>query len=178
MARFAFVPWLRDRRGAMAVEFALIAPLLLLVTAAIFETIFLISDIQTASEATRRGARIALVENPIVAYSTVAKNSSITCTQKGGTVSCSTGTVAAAATFTAMVTAMQQIAPWITAENVRVTYAKSGIDTDAKLLTPLITVEIVNATYQPKATSSFDLDLAVPLGSFETSQLGATVVVN
>jgi Flp pilus assembly protein TadG len=169
--------WRRDRGGAMAVEFALIAPLLLLITVGIFETIFLLSDIQTASEATRRGARIALIEDPIVAYNTVAKSNTVTCTSSGSKVSCSSGTVSAEATFTDIVASMKEIAPWVTDQNVRVIYAKSGIDTDAKLLTPLITVELTNVTYQPKTTSSFDIDLKVSLPSFETSQLGTTVVV-
>ena len=177
MARALCRRWRHDRHGAMALEFALIAPLLLLVTVGIFETVFLISDVQTAGEATRRGARVALIESPIVPLTTLTKSSSVTCSSSGGKVSCSSGVVTAEATFTDIVAAMQQIAPWVTSQNVLVTYAKSGIDTDAKLMTPLITVALTNVTYQPKTTASFDLDMKVSLPAFETSQLGPTVVV-
>ncbi|MEQ9641771.1 MAG: TadE/TadG family type IV pilus assembly protein [Alphaproteobacteria bacterium] len=164
----------------MAAEFALIAPLLLLVTVGIFETIFVISDLQTASEATRRGARLALIGAPVAGLGNVSNTVNVVCTGNGGggDPTCTNGTVQAAQVFSGMVAAMQQIVPWLEPQNVRVTYAKSDIADESGLLTPLITVEIINATYQPKVTSSFNLDLAIPLPSFETSQLGPTIVLN
>lgn len=172
--------WLKDCRGAMAAEFTLIAPLLLLVTVGIFETIFVISDFQTASEATRRGARIALIGTPVATLNNVSNSVSVVCTgSNGGTdPNCTNGSLQAAAVFTNIVTAMQQIAPWLEPQNVRVTYAKSDIADESGLLTPLITVEIINANYEPKVTQSFSIDLAIPLPSFETTQLGPTIVLN
>lgn len=171
--------WLKNRDGAMAAEFTLIAPLLLLVTVGIFETIFVISDFQTDSEATRRGARLALIGTPIATLNNVSNNTSVVCTgNNDADPTCTNGTLQAADVFKGIVASMQKIAPWLQATNVRVTYSKSDIADESGLLTPMITVEIINASYQPKVTQSFNIDLAIPLPSFETTQLGPTIVLN
>jgi Flp pilus assembly protein TadG len=163
----------------MALEFAFIAPLMLLLTVGFFELIFLLSDMHTASEATRRGARIAIVQSPIADLSELPGGAGITCTRASSAVSCTGGSVIAEATFDAILAAMQQIAPWLTEQNVQVSYAQSGLDSGSQLITPLVTVRVIDATYQLKSGDAFpSLGLDVAMPSFSTSRLGPTYVLN
>jgi Flp pilus assembly protein TadG len=142
---------LRDRRAATAVEFAFIAPLLIAFTGAIFEVIFMAYEFNLASEATRRGLRIALVQDPFASVLNV-NTTPVVCTQPSTSVSCTGGTATSAATtnFTAMYNAMRAVKTDITAGNVQVSYTSSGVDnpvTGPGIVTPLITVKLVGATY-------------------------------
>ncbi|MBU2587838.1 MAG: pilus assembly protein [Alphaproteobacteria bacterium] len=105
------------------------------------------------------------------------------CREALGTLECSsTGCVCAAApcpgdtgsdaaAFNELVTRMQVFQPDITAESVRIEYQGSGLgfagDPNKPEIAPLVTVRIVNATYNPISLSPFGA--AVPLPDFSYS---------
>jgi Flp pilus assembly protein TadG len=59
--RRALAAFRRDVRGAEAVEFALVLPILMLVVAGIFDMGFLFNNYETLTNAAREGARLAVV---------------------------------------------------------------------------------------------------------------------
>ena len=58
--------WRKCRKGTTAVEFGLILPALLLLTLGALEGGLIMFDYHKISEATRRGLRTALTEDPII----------------------------------------------------------------------------------------------------------------
>ena len=157
---------LGDRRAAAAVEFAFIAPLLIGFTGAIFEVIFIAYDFSLASEATRRGLRTALVQDPVGALTTV-NTTPVVCGKSGSAVSCSGGSPSSSSGsgFTAIYNAMKAIKTDIAQSNVQISYSTSGLDdpvTAPGIVTPLVTVKLTGLTYSfrlltliPGAPTSF-----------------------
>jgi len=155
-----------DRRAAAAAEFAFIAPLLIGFTGAIFEVIFIAYDFNLASEATRRGLRTALVQDPVGAVTNV-NTTPVVCSKSGTAVACTGGSPSSSSssTFNAILSAMQAIKTDIAASNVQISYSTSGLDdpvTAPGVVTPLITVKLIGLTYSfrllalvPGAPTSF-----------------------
>lgn len=140
----------RDVRGAMAVEFAILVPTVIVFTAAAFEFTFLMYDYQTATDSTREGVRAALV-NDTLANLTSLESADVVCTFSGGSTSCAGGSVlsGADAAFAAIVAAMQQPKADVTNANVQVTYSWSQIDgAGSTIKTPLVTVALINMTHE------------------------------
>ena len=138
----------RGRRGAAAVEFAFVAPLLIAFTAGIFEVIFIAYDYNLASEATRRGLRVAVLQPPVGTITGI-DTTPVVCTSAGG-ASCTGGALSSGATFNAVVAAIQAIKPNVAAANVQVTYSTSGLDdpiTGPGIITSLITVRLIGLSY-------------------------------
>ena len=146
----------RDGRGAGAVEFALVAPLLLILMFGIIDAGRFLWEINRAEKATQMGARYAIVTdvlptgivnadfvgsnnctdiagNPITCtpgdhVSNLNALGTLTCTSASCTCigSCPSATIPSSA-FTNLVTRMQAMKPNITAANVRVLFRGSGI---------------------------------------------------
>lgn len=171
-------PWRRwrdDRQGSAIVNFALILPLLMAFSFATLEFTLLMFDFHRASEATRRGARMAMVGDPIASLDTIADGGEIVCGSSGGSLDCSGGAVVSSGTFDALVDGMRNVFPAIDAGDVEVAYSYSGIGDIATPggIKPLITVSLTGVRHD------FVLLRAVPGGftsiglpSFSTSQLG------
>jgi Flp pilus assembly protein TadG len=145
-----------DRRGAGAVEFALVIPLLLILLFGIIDAGRFLWEVNRAEKATQMGARYAIVTdvipNGIVNANFVGTNhcsdingnpqtctpgdtitdlnvlGTLTCTSVSCTCAgtCPASTIPGAA-FANLVTRMQQMKPNITASNVRVLFRGSGI---------------------------------------------------
>jgi Flp pilus assembly protein TadG len=157
---------LRDIRGAVAVEFALILPTLILMTIGALEIGFVVFEYHEAREATRRGARIALIEGPLTDISDLS--SEVTC----NSASCD------ATAFGRIATAMQSVMPRIDADMITVSYRDSGvnIDPDGVYQTPLVTVSVGGLRHEfmvlklvPGLTAGFDYP------DFATSRLSHSV---
>ena len=116
----------RDRGGATAVEFALILMALIMLSLGILEFTLLMFDFLRADEATRRGARLAAISEPVGNLDNLA-SADVRCTWSGGAASCVGGVVANPATFDRVVAAMRQVYPDLTAGNVQITYRASGV---------------------------------------------------
>lgn len=135
----------RDTRGVEAIEFAFIAPVLLMLTIGVLEMGLVLFDYHRAGEATRRGARVAVIEEPIASMEDL-KSTTVTCDGSASSVTCTGATVEVSASFTAVFDAMHAMLPGLERANVRVAYAPSSVASDetAGIVTPLVTVRIVN----------------------------------
>lgn len=183
----------RNEDGASAAEFALVLPILLIALIGTIDVGLYAWNINQAEKATQTGARWAvatdMVASGLKTYSfavsggvpqgTVVDQTAfpgVTCQSNGTTASCtcaSGGTcsfplTADNAAFTRLVTRMAQIDGDITASNVVVTYAWSGLgfsgDPNGPDVAPLTTVSLRNMTYTPLTTLLFQV--SVPLPSF------------
>jgi len=164
--------WLRDCRGSSAVEFALLLPILLVLTFAIIDFGRLVFEFAMAEKATQRGVRVAIVSDPVATdlrnfdcmNSTVAPGMAcntagadtlpnVSCSKSGGSGSCSNWTDGFDdAAFTAIVTQMQGLSPRIQPENVVIEYrntslgfaGQSGVGAPPVVL---VTVSLRNMTF-------------------------------
>ncbi len=142
--------FLGDVRGAMAVEFAILVPTIIVVTAALFEFVWLMYDYQVATDATREGVRAALVGDTLANLANLEAQD-IVCTFAGGSTNCVGGAVSTGAdtAFAAIVAAMKEPKADVANDEVQVTYSWSQVDgAGSSLKTPLVTVSLINATHE------------------------------
>lgn len=127
-----------DSRGVATTSFGLILPVLLAVSFGSLEFSLMVFDFHRAGEATRRAARMAVIQEPATDVSDFARGSVKTCSGGGGT-GCS------GPTFSAIVAAMQDILPSITSNNVEIEYRDSGLGdpTTPGGIIPVVTVRLV-----------------------------------
>lgn len=170
-----------DRGGATAVEFAFIAPVLFLLTLGMIELGMILFEYHRVGEATRRGARVALIEDPIPKLIDLSIKD-ITCNgADDGSVSCTGATVADSSSFTDVLTAMQNILPTLKGSNIAISYTDSDI-TDATELTGLVT-PILTLSVEGYQYSYFFLDTlpgipaTMTLPEFSTTRVVHTVKV-
>jgi Flp pilus assembly protein TadG len=166
--------WRNCRRSTAATEFAMILPALLLLTIGSMEVGLIMFDYHKVSEATRRGLRTALIEDPIIDLGSLS-STPITCT--GSSVSCSGDSADNTASFTAIVASMQAVSSRITGDNVIVTYTNSGLDISGtgETVTPLITVEVTDLEYEFVALYYVPgLPSSLSLPGFNTTRLSHT----
>ena len=164
--------FLRDTRAASAAEFAIVLPLLLIVLFGTVDVGRYAWSLAMSEKATQTGARFAVTTDMVVAglntYSFATsggvpqgttvdeatfpgvKCDSLRCTCLG---TCSFPTTADNAAFTRLVTKMKDINPDITAGNVEVTYAWSGLgfagDPNGPDVAPLTTVSLKDVPFAP-----------------------------
>ena len=171
-----------DRGGAVAVEFAFVAPVLFLLTLGIIELGMILFEVHRVGEAARRGARVALIEDPIPKLLDLSTKD-ITCNgADDGSVSCAGVTVADPTSFTDVLTAMQNILPTLKGSSVAISYTDSDI-TDATELTGLVT-PILTLSVEGYQYSYFFLDTlpgipaTMTLPQFATTRVVHTVKVS
>jgi hypothetical protein len=173
---------LADVRGVEAIEFALIAPVLVVITVGVLELGLMVFDYHRAGEATRRGARTAILNEPIASMSTLKKGT-ITCEGAADdAISCGANELQGEASFPKIVDDMRDILPTLASENVDVSYAPSGVAADETpgMVTPLVTITITgykhefalldmipgipdSVTFPPFTTTLVAPSVAVPL---------------
>ncbi|MDT8279745.1 MAG: TadE/TadG family type IV pilus assembly protein [Erythrobacter sp.] len=189
------LPFLRNTRAASAAEFVLVLPLALLLLFGIIDVGNYVWTLNEYEKATQMGTRHAVVNDMVstgLATKTYVGDPSCgaalragdrICREALGTLVCSStgcecnadppcpGGGSNAAAFNALVTRMQVFQPDITAESVRIEYQGSGLgfagDPNKPEIAPLVTVRIVNATYNPISLSPFGA--AAPLPDFSYS---------
>ncbi len=166
--------FLGDVRGAMAVEFAILVPIIIVVTAALFEFVWLMYDYQAATDATREGVRAALIGDTLADLANL-ETQDVVCTFSGGSTSCSGGAAASSAnaTFAAILAAMQVPKADVANSEVQVTYSWSQVDgAGSSIKTPLVTVSLINATHElfllPQWVGMAD---QFPMPAFSSSRL-------
>lgn len=112
----------------------------------ILEFTLLMFEFHRATEATRRGARLAAISAPVTDISALGAGASVTCTLTAGAVSCSNGAATSTAAFDNVLKHMQAIFPAVAGENLHITYSNSGIgdaDTPGGIL-PMVTIDLVD----------------------------------
>ena len=181
----------RDVRGASAAEFVLVLPLLLILIFGSIDVGRYAWNLSQAEKATQTGARWAvstdMIASGLYTYSfaisggvnqgttvSAAAFPGVVCQSSGGTATCACATggtcgfplTASTTAFTALVTRMGQIYPGLTASNVVVTYAWSGLgfagDPNGPDVAPLTTVSLRNLNYTPFSSFIFGQDVALP----------------
>lgn len=162
----ALLDLLRDQRGATMIETTIVFPMVMLLTFGLVEFGHAFWEYHTAEKATAIGARYIATRGPLVAQLAdgghdcfVANPSAVSagtaCSDAaipaaGAPITCSSGgsTSCDATVFSAMLTQMQQIAPFIGSANVQVKVAQSKMGFIGRgAAVPLITVQTTGLTY-------------------------------
>ncbi len=160
-------------RGAASVEFAIIAPMLVLITFGILEFSLVLFEQHRATEATRRGARQATIVGAIADLTGLAPGANVTCSSAGGVVTCGANTVLSTASFDTILANMQGILPDIAAEHVNVVYSDSGLgEAESGGIKPFVTVSINNYTHTFLALGMFPgIPWQITLADFATTEV-------
>ena len=149
----------RNRGGAVAVEFAFLFPIALVFTFGLIEFSLILFDFHRLSEATRRGARAAIIQNPVADLSSLDPSdtsTTLTCQGTGtvpsdddGVTGLSGATCDSPSTeFQTILQDMQGIKPDLTGDNVTISYTATGVSLgSAGLVTPMVTVKITGFQY-------------------------------
>lgn len=119
-------PW-RDRRGSVAVSFAVFVPLIAVISIAILEFASASLDYHRAGEATRRGARLAAILPPVADLSFLQPDTEVVCTATGDVPACDGAVLETPGTFDAVIASMSAMLPAIASENVEIVYSPSGL---------------------------------------------------
>ena len=165
--------FLRDRTAAIAAEFALVLPIMILFLLGIMDVGYYAWAINQGEKATQMGARFAvatdIVPSGLASYSFASDGgipqgtvvsatafpglicTSTACTCKGQ--SCAFGTTRNGTAFTNIVNRMRRVKPDITEANVRIDYDWSGLgysgDPNGPDVAPIVTVRLVNMQHRP-----------------------------
>ena len=135
---------LRDRSGAAAVEFSMIAMLLIVLIFGIIDFSMAIWQWNSAEKATEFGVRLAVVSSPIAngletfdcktnaiswgaRCSTAGAGQLPTVLCRGDTASCTGGFAYSAVAFAPIATRMQSVYLQLLPENITIQYADSGL---------------------------------------------------
>lgn len=170
----------RDQRGSVATEAAIIIPFLIVLTVAIIEFIVFLYDWQIVTNATREGARAALIAPNIGSLTNLSSLGQVVeCEWSGGGATCINGTVTtnADAIYTGIVTVMQDLVPGIEATMVKIDYTFSSTDNVAtsSLKTPLVSVRLEGFQHTFIVLDLFvGTPFTVTLPPFESGRLSHT----
>ena len=173
-----------DRSGGPAAEFALVVPLLILFLFGIIDVGRLMWTWNQAEKATQQGVRFAAVTDmipsglrdysfavsggipqgdvvPVSSFPGVTCDSTSCLCASGG--SCAFPLTRDVTAFNALVTRIARLKPDVTAADVTITYAWSGLgfsgDPNGPDVSPLITVSLRNLTFQPLVLMGLEVDL-------------------
>ena len=170
----------RDQRGSVATEAAIIIPFLIVLTVGIIEFVVFLYDWQIVTNATREGARAALIAPNIGTLTSLSTAGAVvSCEWVAGSATCTPGgaTTDADTIYTGIVTAMQDLVPEITATMVKIDYTFSSTDNVAtsSLKTPLVSVRLEGFIH---TFVVLDLFVGIPidweLPPFESGRLSHT----
>ncbi|MBF0353922.1 MAG: pilus assembly protein [Alphaproteobacteria bacterium] len=134
------------QKGATAVEFALIAPLLIFFSAGLLDFSLILFDFHRYSEVTRRGAREAIIQAPIASLDALPATPVICNGDLEGSVTCTGAAVVSVESFTSILSEMKKMAPEVTGDKVQVRYVDSGLSASDGIVTASVTVSLQNIT--------------------------------
>lgn len=145
--------FLRDEDGAFIIEFGITFPVLILLSFGLLEFSLVVFDYQRAAEATRRGVRLAIIQEPVPNTTNLLHDTVITCeAASDGVVSCEGGSpsVDADARFAALLTEMQKAYPPLDYTNIVVTFegTQVGDPDEAGGVFPMVTLELRNVAHE------------------------------
>lgn len=164
-------PFWQTQNGNSTIEFAVLAPVLMLFTFGILEFALAMSDYLRASEALRAATRVAAIQ-PAIADLDTLDDAAVICSN-GGSISCGGYSINSANSFDAIFAEAQRILPDITEDQLSVTYSSSGvgISTTAGGTAPLVTVRLSNYEHELIAQNLIPGVTAISFPDFATSRL-------
>jgi hypothetical protein len=142
----------RDESGAFIIEFGITFPVLILLSFGLLEFSLVVFDYQRAAEATRRGVRLAIIQEPIPNTANLLIDEVIVCTAPSGTVQCTGGSPGAAADtlWAALLAEMQEAYPTLTNANIVVTFEGTDVGSSEEIggVFPLVTLQLTGVTHE------------------------------
>lgn len=168
---------IRDDAGNALIGFAFILPLLLALCFGIVDFSLVLLDFHRASEATRRGARSALIADPIASLAALPAGGTVLC-RGGAGVTCTGGALVNADGFDTVLAEMRGIMPGVGPENLEVEYRWSGIGDPASPggILPLVTVRVRGLRHDLVMLRAIPgLPSSVTLPDFMTMQVGSGI---
>ena len=168
----------RDRRGSMVSEFALVVPIMFVLSVGILEFALVAFDYHRAGEATRAAARTAMIEPPIASLAAVTVGGTVRCSGGAQGVECDNGAVVTPETFDLIMIDLQERLPTIGPNNVEVVYSLSGLgdDTTPGGILPLVQVNLVGVEHPYLVLGNLvpGVPSSITLPSFSTAQLAGS----
>ncbi len=141
----------RDEDGAYLVEFGITFPVLILLSCGLLEFSLIAFEYQRAAEATRRGVRLAIIQEPIPNTANLLIDNIITCVAPLGTVTCTGGSPSANADalFTALFNEMQAAYPPLTMGDIVVTFEGTDVGSAGDIggIFPLVTLQMTGVQH-------------------------------
>jgi len=171
----------RDEEGAFIIEFGITFPVLILLSFGLLEFSLVVFDYQRAAEATRRGVRLAIIQEPIPNTANLLQDAVITCTAPGGTVQCTGGSPSANADalWAALLDEMQKAYPTLTNANVVVTFEGTDVGSSGDIggVFPLVTLQLTGVRHDMIVGHLIGID-SVQFPDFKATVLGNGKWVN
>ena len=168
----------RDARGSMVSEFALVVPIMFLLSIGILELALVAFDYHRAGEATRAAARTATIEPPIASLAAVVAGGTVRCTGGAETVVCDNGAIITPETFDQIMADLQERLPTIGPDNVEIVYSLSGLgdDTTPGGILPLVRVNLVGVEHPYLVLGNLvpGIPNSLTLPGFSTAQLAGS----
>ena len=139
----------KNQEGATIIEFALLAPILFMLTLGTLDFMLGFLDYLRMNDAVRQAARVAFIEDPVADISTL-DSTNASCAYIDDQVNCGSYPVSSAQGFNNILAAAQAKFPKIEAENLVVTYSESGVGTSSTAggTVPIVTVSISGYQHQ------------------------------
>lgn len=169
--------------GAYLIEFALVLPVLILLSFGLLEFSLVTFEYQRITEATRRGARRAIVQVVTIPNTAaLLAGTKIVCTGYGvnsiGCVGASVN-VDAQTNFALLLAEMQEIFPPIRASNVVLTYEATDLGNpgDKGGIFPMVTIQLIGVKHDMLVGPVLGVS-SITLPDFKTTILGNGRSVN
>jgi len=173
--------FVRDEDGAFIIEFGITFPVLILLSFGLLEFSLVVFDYQRAAEATRRGVRLAIIQEPIPNTANLLQDAVISCTAPSGTVSCTGGSPGANADalFAALLSEMQKAYPTLTSANIVVTFSGTNVGSSGDIggVFPLVTLQLTGVTHNMIVGHLIGID-SISFPDFTATVLGNGKWVN
>jgi len=133
----------KDNHGSTIVEFAFIAPALIVFSVLILEFTLAFMNYIKLDEAARQATRTAFMESPVASIANLSGSAAV-CTKPANTLSCGSYSVNSSTAFNNIVASAQNVVSNLNSANVTVTYTPSGIglSSTADGTAPIVTVTI------------------------------------
>lgn len=167
--------------GAYAIEFGITFPVLMLLSIGLLEFSLVAFDYQLLAEATRRGVRKTIIDDPIPNTASLLLGTTITCTSSGGVVSCAgaTPSVDADARFQSLLAEMRKAYPSLDEENITLIYEGTDVGdaADAGGVLPLVTLKLNNVRHDMIVGPLIGIPY-INMPAFTTTILGPGDLVN
>lgn len=174
--------FLRDEEGSFIIEFGITFPVLILLSFGLLEFSLVVFDYQRAAEATRRGVRLAIIQEPVPNTTNLLHDTTITCEAgSDGVVTCDGGSPSdnADVRFAALVNIMRQVYPSIDYPNVVVIFegTQVGDPDEAGGVFPMVTLSLRGVEHQMIVGHLIGID-SITFPAFTTTVLGNGKWVN